>query len=65
MGFVQKAYRGRGRYQQLWNRLVEEAHKRGIRKIIGYHKPGNAAILKFNEKVGRRVKYICSEFAVE
>ena len=64
MGYVLKAYRKRGYYGDLWRRLVEEARARGIKTIIGYHKPGNAAILGFNEKVGRKIKYICSEFVV-
>ena len=62
MGYVLKSYRGRGYYEILWNRLVEEGRERELKKIIGYHKGGNAAILGFNEKVGRVIKYICSEF---
>jgi GNAT superfamily N-acetyltransferase len=62
MGFVLKAYRSRGYYGALWQRLVEEGRKRGLKTIIGYHKGGNAAILGFNEKAGRKIKYICSEF---
>jgi GNAT superfamily N-acetyltransferase len=62
MGFVLKPYRKRGYYGALWNRLVEEGRSRGLKRITGYHKPGNAALLGFNERVGRKIKYICSEF---
>lgn len=64
MGFVLKEYRNRGYYGLLWNRLVEEARERELKRIIGYHKSTNAAILGFNEKAGRRIKYICSEYIV-
>lgn len=64
MGFVLKPYRKRGYYVALWNRLVEEGRARGLKTITGYHKGGNTAILGFNEKVGRKIKYICSEFTL-
>ena len=64
MGFVLKPYRKRGYYRVLWNRLVEEGRERGMKKIVGYHKPGNDKILAFNERVGRKIKYICSEFTL-
>lgn len=64
MGFVLKAYRKKGHYAALWSRLVEEAQERGMTTIIGYHKPGNSAILAFNEKVGRKMKYICSHYPI-
>jgi GNAT superfamily N-acetyltransferase len=62
MGFVSKRYRKRGYYEALWNRLVAEGRERGLKKIMGYHKPTNAAILGFNQRVGRVTKYVCSEF---
>lgn len=65
MGFVLKSYRKKGYYAALWARLTEEARTRGMKRIIGYHKPGNAAILAFNERVGRKIKYVCSEYLVE
>jgi GNAT superfamily N-acetyltransferase len=65
MGYVSKEYRKKGYYAALWERLVEEARKRNIKFIMGYHKPGNKAILAFNERVGRRIKYVCSEYTVE
>jgi hypothetical protein len=65
MGFVSARYRRRGYYRLLWKRLVEEATERGVKSIIGYHKPNNKAILAVNERLGRHIKYICSEFAVE
>jgi predicted GNAT family acetyltransferase len=65
MGYVSKQYRKKGYYAALWERLVTEARKREIKAIIGYHKPGNKAILGFNERVGRRIKYICSEYTLE
>lgn len=64
MGFVLKPYRKKGYYRALWEKLVEEGRKRGLKRIIGYHKPGNSAILAFNEKVGRTLKYVCSEFTL-
>jgi GNAT superfamily N-acetyltransferase len=64
MGFVLKPYRKKGYYRALWNRLVEEAKNKGIRKIIGYHKSTNAGILAFNDKVGRKIKYICTEYEI-
>lgn len=64
MGFILKPYRKRGYYGAPWIRLVEEARSRDLKRIIGYHKPGNAAILGFNEKVGRQIKYICSEYTL-
>lgn len=64
MGFVTKAYRKRGLYGDLWKRLVEESRGRKVKTIIGYHKASNAAILGVNERLGRKIKYICSEFTV-
>lgn len=65
MGYVTKAYRKRGLYRLLWDRLVVEARKRKARAIGGFHKPGNAAILKFNDSVGRKTKYVYSEFVLQ
>lgn len=65
MGFVSKQYRKKGYYAALWERVVAEARKRDVLTIIGYHKPGNKAILAFNERVGRHIKYICSEYVLE
>lgn len=65
MGFVDKKYRKKGYYLALWNRIVAEARKRGVKSILGYHKPGNKAILTFNERVRRHIKYICSEYQLE
>jgi predicted GNAT family acetyltransferase len=62
MGYVLERYRKKGYYRTLWNKLVEEGNKRGLKSIIGIHKPGNSDILKVNKKLGRRIKYICSEF---
>lgn len=62
MGFVLPAYRKRGYYRLLWERLVEEARKRKLKAIAGYHYPGNTDILEFNKKLGRTVKYTCSEY---
>jgi len=65
MGYVDRRYRKKGYYAALWERLVAEARKRGVKSIKGYHKPGNKAILSFNEKVGRKIKYVCSEYTLE
>jgi predicted GNAT family acetyltransferase len=65
MGFVSKRYRKRGYYLALWKRLVEEGQKRGCSHITGYHKPGNKAILGFNDRIGRKIKYICTEYVLE
>lgn len=62
MGFVNKGYRKRGLYGDLWKRLVEEGKTRGVKTIIGYHKPGNDKILAFNASVGRKIKYVCTEY---
>ena len=62
MGFVLPRYRKQGLYRRLWTRLVEEAKKRKLKAIVGYHAPGNTDILEFNKKLGRTVKYICSEY---
>ena len=62
MGFVDPAYRNRGMYRVLWNRLVEEGRSRNLDSILGYHKPGNDEILGVNKHFGRGVKYICSEY---
>lgn len=64
MGFVAKAYRRRGYYGLLWKRLVQEARELEVASIVSLHKPSNNAILAFNEKVGRRIKYVCSEYIV-
>lgn len=64
MGFVSKRYRRRGLYAVLWARLVAEARTRSIKTVLGYHKPGNTDILAFNAKVGRNLKYVCSEYTV-
>ena len=64
MGFVLAPYRKRGHYSLLWSRLVQDSISRGVKSILGYHKPCNARILSFNDKVGRRIKFICSEYTV-
>ncbi len=64
MGFVSKAYRKKGYYGALWFSLVDLASQRGVKKILGYHKPNNKAILSVNERLGRRVKYVCSEYVL-
>lgn len=64
MGFVAKQYRRRGLYAVLWARLVAEARTRSITAVLGYHKPGNTDILAFNAKVGRKLKYVCSEYTL-
>jgi predicted GNAT family acetyltransferase len=62
MGFVLPPYRKQGMYRELWERLVVEARKRKLKAIVGYHAPGNMDILEFNKHLGRKVKYICSEY---
>jgi GNAT superfamily N-acetyltransferase len=64
MGFVLPRYRKQGLYRMLWERLVAEARKRKLRCILGYHAPENSDILGFNNSLGRKVKYICSEYVV-
>jgi predicted GNAT family acetyltransferase len=64
MGFVLKRYRSRGYYGSLWDRLAAEGRERGLKSILGYHKPGNVAILGFNQRAGRTIKYVCSEFTL-
>jgi len=64
MGFVAASCRRRGYYAALWARLVEEAETRGIQRIMGYHKPANKKILAVNERLGRTIRYVCSEYNV-
>jgi GNAT superfamily N-acetyltransferase len=65
MGFVAPAHRRKGLYALLWARLVAEATERHLERIIGYHKPTNGAILGFNERAGRKIKYVCSEYTIQ